>query len=240
MSAVTREELYPLLWEVVRKMGSYSNRRDLLVKEILVKYPRITLDELALQLGVLRGEALILLRNHRLWYNEVQEEVELSRKFEPMYGVGALGGTFDELHVGHVALLNTAFRLAKKVLIGITSDRFASTLMKEGHVSPMSERVEELKKTLENYGWLSRAEIVRLDDPYGPLLSDERIETLVTGPITLNRAEEAVSLRVSRGLPPITLELSPLVLAEDGKPVSSTRIRMGEIDRSGRLIGGRR
>ncbi|MCS7145734.1 MAG: pantetheine-phosphate adenylyltransferase [Nitrososphaerota archaeon] len=240
MSAIRRDELYPMLWEVVRKMGSYHSRRDLLVKEILVKHPKITLDELSLQLGVLRGEALILLRSHRLWHYEVEEEVELSRSFTPIYNLGAVGGTFDELHIGHVALLNTAFRLSKNVLIGVTSDEFALSLMKEGKVSPFAERVEELRRTLERYGWLSRAEIVRLDDPYGPLLSDERIGALITGPITLSRAEEAINLRVSRGLQPIALELSPLVLAEDGRPVSSTRIRLGEVDRFGRLKGGRK
>ncbi|MEM0382548.1 MAG: pantetheine-phosphate adenylyltransferase [Nitrososphaerota archaeon] len=240
MNRVAVTELYPMLWEVVRGMGSYNSKRDLLVKEILVKYPKITLDELTLQLGVMKGEALILLRSHRLWYYEVEEELELSRSFRPIYNMGALGGTFDELHVGHLALLNTAFRLSKKVIIGVTSDEFASKLMKEGKISPMRERIEELRRTLDKYGWLSRAEITQLNDPFGPLLSDERIDMLVTGPITLGRAEEAVNLRVSRGLPPVALELSPLVLAEDGKPVSSTRVRLGEIDRSGRLIAGRR
>ncbi len=240
MDKVTVAELYPMLWEVVRGMGSYSSKRDLLVKEILVKHPKITLDELTLQLGVLRGEALILLRSHRLWYYEVEEELELSKNFTPIYDVAALGGTFDELHIGHLALLNTAFRLSKKVIIGVTSDEFASKLRKEGRVSPMRERVEELKRTLDKYGWLSRAEITQLNDPYGPLLSDERINALVTGPITLDRAEEAVNLRVSKGLPPVSLELSPLVLAEDGRPISSTRVRLGEVDRTGRLIAGRK
>ncbi|MEM1534553.1 MAG: pantetheine-phosphate adenylyltransferase [Nitrososphaerota archaeon] len=240
MNRVAVTELYPMLWEVVRGMGSYNSKRDLLVKEILVKYPKITLDELTLQLGVMKGEALILLRSHRLWYYEVEEELELSRSFRPIYNMGALGGTFDELHVGHLALLNTAFRLSKKVIIGVTSDEFASKLMKEGKISPMRERIEELRRTLDKYGWLSRAEITQLNDPYGPLLSDERIDMLVTGPITLGRAEEAVNLRVSRGLPPVALELSPLVLAEDGRPISSTRVRLGEVDRAGRLIACRK
>ncbi|MEM1923309.1 MAG: pantetheine-phosphate adenylyltransferase [Nitrososphaerota archaeon] len=240
MNRVAVTELYPMLWEVVRGMGSYNSKRDLLVKEILVKYPKITLDELTLQLGVMKGEALILLRSHRLWYYEVEEELELSRSFRPIYNMGALGGTFDELHVGHLALLNTAFRLSKKVIIGVTSDEFASKLMKEGKISPMRERIEELRRTLDKYGWLSRAEITQLNDPFGPLLSDERIDMLVTGPITLGRAEEAVNLRVSRGLPPVALELSPLVLAEDGRPISSTRVRLGEVDRAGRLIACRK
>ncbi|MEM1967402.1 MAG: pantetheine-phosphate adenylyltransferase [Nitrososphaerota archaeon] len=240
MNKLNMSTLYPMLWEVVRSMGSYGKKRDLLVKEILLKRPDISVDELSLQLGALKGEAFILLRSHRLWYFEVEEELELSRDFTPVYSLGALGGTFDELHVGHIALLNSAFRLSKHVIIGVTTDDYAATLMKEGRVSPQSKRLSELEAVLLRYGWRDRAQIVALNDPYGPLLSDKNIEALFTGPITLNRAEEALNMRTSKSLPPATLELSPLVLAEDGKPVSSTRIRNGEIDRGGRLIRGRK
>jgi pantetheine-phosphate adenylyltransferase len=37
----------------------------------------------------------------------------------------ATGGTFDEIHAGHLALLSKAFELGKTVIIGITSDEFA-------------------------------------------------------------------------------------------------------------------
>ena len=38
----------------------------------------------------------------------------------------ALGGTFDIIHVGHIALLEKGFSISKKVIIGLTSDEFAS------------------------------------------------------------------------------------------------------------------
>ena len=37
----------------------------------------------------------------------------------------ALGGTFDIIHVGHIALLEKGFSISKKVIIGLTSDEFA-------------------------------------------------------------------------------------------------------------------
>ena len=40
------------------------------------------------------------------------------------YGRVALGGTFDRLHVGHVALLRTAFHIGDEVAVGLTSRRF--------------------------------------------------------------------------------------------------------------------
>lgn len=239
MEAITDQELYYMMWELTRMRGNFFSLRDRILKDILPRYPRVTVDELSLYLGITRGESLILLRAHRLWHYEVEEEIRLSEKFKPIYETAALGGTFDEIHVGHVALLNAAFRISKEVLIGVTSDEFAARLGKEGCVARFEERVRELESVLEKHGWLPRAKIVEINDPYGPVLSDLSIKALVTGPLVLERAEEAVNLRTSKGLSPIPLEVSPLVLASDGKPVNSTRIRRGEIDRRGVLKGGR-
>jgi pantetheine-phosphate adenylyltransferase len=43
-------------------------------------------------------------------------------------------------------------------------------------------------------------------------------------------------MRVRRGLKPVEIISVELVKAEDGSPVSSTRIRAGEIDRTGKLV----
>ena len=38
----------------------------------------------------------------------------------------AMGGTFDAIHNGHMALLNKAFSISSKVIIGLTSDQLAT------------------------------------------------------------------------------------------------------------------
>jgi len=43
-------------------------------------------------------------------------------------------------------------------------------------------------------------------------------------------------MRRAKGFPPLELVVVELVKAEDGRPISSTRIREGEIDTDGRLL----
>jgi len=38
------------------------------------------------------------------------------------FDIVATGGTFDEIHVGHLGLLSKAFEVGKKVIIGVSSD----------------------------------------------------------------------------------------------------------------------
>ena len=63
------------------------------------------------------------------------------------------------------------------------------------------------------------------------------MEALVASPETGKRVELANKLRAERGFPPLELVVVDWVVAEDGKPISSTRIRKGEIDEEGRLVG---
>ena len=37
----------------------------------------------------------------------------------------AMGGTFDIIHAGHIALLNKSFSISSKVIIGLSSDQLA-------------------------------------------------------------------------------------------------------------------
>jgi len=59
------------------------------------------------------------------------------------YRTVATGGTFDHIHTGHEALLSRSFELGEVVVIGVTSDAFAS---REGKSPDQSyeERVRAL------------------------------------------------------------------------------------------------
>jgi pantetheine-phosphate adenylyltransferase len=148
-----------------------------------------------------------------------------------------VGGTFDYLHDGHVAILSKAFEIGERVIVGICSDEMQLLLRKDSAgVQLLDVRRPALEKLLQLKGWLDRAEVKVISDAFGPALEDQEIEAIVVSPETRSRAEELNRLRVSRGLKPLEIVEIPFVLAEDGKPISSIRVRYGEIDIHGKIL----
>jgi pantetheine-phosphate adenylyltransferase len=153
-----------------------------------------------------------------------------------MYRVVAIGGTFDSLHRGHRELLRQAFAVGRKVMIGITSDDFARSLHKPHKLDLYSRRKNDLERLLATWGVLSRARIVPLHDRYGPTVRVSGIDALVVSRRTVKTAYEINAKRKASGLKPLAISLIDLILAEDKRPISSTRIRRGKIDREGRVV----
>jgi cytidyltransferase-like protein len=148
----------------------------------------------------------------------------------------AMGGTFDILHKGHVALLSRAFEIGENVTIGVTGDDLLRKLSKEHAVRPYSERVKGLRSFLEERNWLDRAYIAKLQDKWGPALLEADMEAIVVTEDTRASAQEINRLRSQKGLSPLRIEIVKFILAEDGKPISTTRIHRGEIDLQGRIV----
>ena len=146
-----------------------------------------------------------------------------------------VGGTFDYLHDGHVAILAKAFELGARVLIGITSNEMQLVKDSAG-IPPLEVRKRELLDLLRSRGWLERAEVYIISDPFGPAIDDPELEAIVVSPETRRRAEELNGFRASKGLKALEIVQIPFVLAEDGLPISSIRIRYGEIDIHGKLL----
>ena len=149
----------------------------------------------------------------------------------------SVGGTFDALHKGHWFLLEEAFKVAGRVIIGLSTDDFAWELHKPHHVDCYEKRLGDLKRFLAERDLIHRAGIIPLKDPYGPTIDSYDIEGIVVSEETEPRAEEINRLRAAKGRRPLLIFCIKMVLAEDGKPISSTRIRKQEVDRYGKLIG---
>jgi pantetheine-phosphate adenylyltransferase len=143
----------------------------------------------------------------------------------------ALGGTFEPLHEGHKKLIDVAVNLGK-VVIGVTNDRLARLRLRS--VLPFKIRAENIRRYIKiKYGF--EPEIIRIDDAYGITL-DVDFDYIVVSPETYQVAVAINKKRKELGKKEIEIVKVDFVLAEDGKPISSTRIKNGEIDRYGRLI----
>ena len=93
----------------------------------------------------------------------------------------AVGGTFDPLHDGHKALLMKAVELSRsgELLVGLTSDEMAQS--KVHIVSDYQSRYDGVSGFIRKQG--IAPVIVRLDDPYGPTITDD-FDYLVVSPET--------------------------------------------------------
>ena len=58
-----------------------------------------------------------------------------------------VGGTFEELHVGHLKLLYEAFKVGDRIIIGLTSDEFAEKT-RNRKVLSFKIRKERLEKLI--------------------------------------------------------------------------------------------
>ncbi len=150
--------------------------------------------------------------------------------------VAAVGGTFDLLHKGHRQLIDTAFIVGDKVIVGLSDENFVKKLHKPHRVENYAARELELKEFLEGRGCLSRAEIIPLRDRYGPTINDGEIEALVVSKRSEPFSTQINEIRKSKGLKPLEIVSIDMVLAQDRVPISTTRIRRGKIDREGRVL----
>ena len=152
----------------------------------------------------------------------------------------ALGGTFDPIHDGHRALFERAFELGD-VTVGLTSDDLAPrTRREERYVRPFEERRGDLEAELRPFAdEYDRGFTIReLTAPTG-IAAEGEFDALVVSPETREGGERINEIRRERGLDPLRIEVVDRVPADDGEPISSTRIVRGEIDEHGRLTPDR-
>jgi pantetheine-phosphate adenylyltransferase len=149
----------------------------------------------------------------------------------------AVGGTFDELHRGHKTLIGKAFEVADKVVIGLSSDAFAAKMSKPHLTASYAERKEELEDYLDALGLAGRYEIVSLDDALGrTMAAADGLEALVVSQETAHTAQTINIKRKKAEMSQLKIFTVDMVPAENQSPISTTRIRSGEIDRNGHIL----
>ncbi len=146
----------------------------------------------------------------------------------------AVGGTFEALHPGHLAILKKAFELGDEVVIGLTSDGFVERMGKRLELSYL-ERLYRLKELMDKIAGNKRYWITMLEDQFGPVLTED-FDFIVVSPETFRSALVANSLRVERGMRPMSIFVIHLLLAENGTKISSARIKLGEMTPQGKIV----
>jgi len=158
-----------------------------------------------------------------------------------MYNVGvkqytykhlACGGTFDYLHRGHRRFLEFAFLRAARVSVGITTDQMVHKNGKND-TRDLKIRLGELETFLKQGGYLARAKIVLLNDIFGSTLSDKTVDSLLLTTETFAGGRLVNKKRQRAGLLPLPIIVCPMAVADDGKIISTGRIKEGIINREG-------
>ena len=154
---------------------------------------------------------------------------------EYKYRCIALGGTFDRMHNGHKALLKRAFDTGEYVFIGLTGDEYVlkeGKKIEEGFAERGTNLVNYLKKQYPGRHY----EISELKDRFGPAIFSDKIDAIAVSTETLPAVEIANKKRNELGLSDLKVEIVPMLMAEDGKKISSTRIRAGEVNAEGKIL----
>ena len=136
------------------------------------------------------------------------------------------------MHLGHESLLRTAFSLSEEIIIGLTSDTRAKINRSEEYINLYSERFESLDAYISN-NFKGSYSIVELNDNWGPGVFDECLNAIIVSEETEKVAIELNVNRKLKGLRELEIVVVPLVLADDGIRISSTRIRNKEINIKG-------
>lgn len=110
-----------------------------------------------------------------------------------------IGGTFDHLHAGHKLMLSAAAMLTGGTLLcGVTapSGRMLEGKHYKERIEGWEERVQRVRKFLCEFCPRDvQVEIIQLNDPFGPTISDATLEALVVSPETYAGGEASTNLQ---------------------------------------------
>ncbi|MDD1751097.1 MAG: phosphopantetheine adenylyltransferase [Methanothrix sp.] len=150
----------------------------------------------------------------------------------------AVGGTFDPVHDGHIALLRRAFELGGEgeVVIGLTSDEMARESRTRA-VRDFEFRERNLRAVVQRCFGIKHANITKIDDQCGSSIYED-FDFIVVSPETLPMAEKINRMRAKKNLKPLQISVIEYQLAQDHVRISSTRISEGKIDRHGKVLIG--
>lgn len=160
-----------------------------------------------------------------------------------MYKHIVLGGTFDRFHAGHEKFVNTALENGERITVGITTAALYRKKLLASSIEPYEVRERSVASYIGKHGTGSpEFRTIPLTDVYGNAVTDETADAIVVTEATRSGADAINGKRKELGKKPLSVIVAPFVKGEDGRVISSERIRYGDIDRKGlnyyeRLVG---
>lgn len=158
----------------------------------------------------------------------------------------AIGGTFDRLHKGHRYFIKQAFNYGDKVIIGLTSDNYVKIKIQipkskcqinsKIQIQKFQIRKKQLEKFLKEEKLFNRAKIIQIGDVYGNAGDLRELEAIAVTKDSLPGAQLINKKRKENGLKELKIVKIQLIKAQDYRKISSTRIRLGRIDRLGNIL----
>jgi pantetheine-phosphate adenylyltransferase len=147
-----------------------------------------------------------------------------------------LGGTFNRFHKGHRLLIDTALEKAGKtgfVFIGISDGPLVKN---KPEIVSFEKRRDEVLLFLQGKKQdLPTIVVEPIETVEGPTLSMD-FDVIVVSEETKQVAENINEQRKNKGLKELKIISIPMILANDDKKISSTRIIDHEIDREGNVL----
>ncbi len=174
----------------------------------------------------------------RYLISNIKDQISKTHIKDQKYRRVVLGGTFDHFHKGHKALLSKAFEVGEKITIGIAAEEIYKDKFLSETVEPFKERKKSVEKFIKKYLVDDRiVNIISFSEFTGGADKEKNIDAIVVSKATFANAVKINELRVKNKLHPLEIIIISDVLAEDGKLINSERIRAGEINRKGEVMG---
>lgn len=152
------------------------------------------------------------------------------------YSTVCLGGTFDHLHAGHKVLLTVAALWAReRVCCGVATAALLKHKLHATTVEDYATRAEGVRRFLGTVRASVTADVLPIDDAFGPTVTLPELEALTVSAETRLGADAINAERLRRGYAPLAVHAVSLVNGGNAvDKLSSTLIRAyiagGELD----------
>jgi phosphopantetheine adenylyltransferase len=141
------------------------------------------------------------------------------------FELACVSGAFSVLHKGQEEFLDSAFRVAERVLILVQSDELAQ-LSRPYLMPPLSLRLEQLDRFLLSRGYAGSYEAVMCTEALSEADAwlNPRIDCLVVSEEMFTAADLANRQRRKLGLRAFSIRITQRVLDGDGEVLSATNL----------------